>query len=134
MKFTCWMILTYFNRFAIKYPNKNTMFQKFHFLLKAVFNSLWIQNGVELVFESIFCRGFLIIFLLQYYLNWPNFTRLCLLLKLFSKIYFFVLCLGIWWRHEIDHPETLKFEWLGDKKRFWSEIKIIFLSFKSALF
>ena len=39
---------------------------------------------------------------------------------------FLVLCLGIWWRHEIWISGILKFDFLENKKSFWSEIKNIF--------
>ena len=40
---------------------------------------------------------------------------------------FLVLCLGIWWCHEIWKCTTLKCNFLGNKKSFWSEIKTFFL-------
>ena len=61
-------------------------------LLKFLFteDSLKIKNGLELVFSQYFSYNFLIkIFLLQNYINWPNFiTGLYLLTKLFSKMRF----------------------------------------------
>ena len=47
---------------------------------------------------------------------------------------FLVLCLGIWWLHEIWISEILKFNFLEKKKSFWSEIKQHFSKFTSALF
>ena len=44
------------------------------------------------------------------------------------------LVLGNWWRHETWIPKILKFDFQEYKKSFWSEIKSIFLSLKSALF
>ena len=46
---------------------------------------------------------------------------------------FRVLCLGIWWRHDIWIPENLKFDYLKNKKSFWFEIKNIIPYFTSAL-
>ena len=61
-------------------------------LLRFIFTEdpLTINKGLELVSRPYFLKNFLIkIFLLQYYINWPNFiARLCLLLKLFSKMCF----------------------------------------------
>ena len=36
---------------------------------------------------------------------------------------FLVLCLGIWWRHEILISKILKFDFLKNEKSFWSETK-----------
>ena len=61
-------------------------------LLRLIFreDSLKIKKVLELVSRPHFPYNFLIeIFLLYYYINWLNFiTRLCLPLKLFSKISF----------------------------------------------
>ena len=50
-------------------------------------DSLKIERGLELVARSHFSYNFLMkCFLAKYYINWPNFvSRLCLLLKFFSK-------------------------------------------------
>ena len=46
---------------------------------------------------------------------------------------FLVLCLGIWWRHEIWKCRILKFDYLENKKSFWSKIKNTFPSLTTAL-
>ena len=85
-------------------------------------------------FENHFSYSFLInIFLLQYYIKWPDFiTRLCLLPKSFSEICF-VSCLGIWWRHDICIAEKIKFHYLKNEKSFRSEVKNIFPCFTGAV-
>ena len=67
------------------------------------------QKGLELVFRSHFSQNFLInIFLLYYYINWPNFfTRLCLCPKLFSKMSFVV--------HALVFYEIMTFEYMKVK-------------------
>ena len=66
-------------------------------------------------------------FVLQYYINWPNFiTKLCFTPKLFNNM-FRVSCLGIWWRHDIWISEKLESDYLKNEKSFWSEIKNTFL-------
>ena len=49
-----------------------------------------------------------------------------LLPMLFSKMRF-VFYLGIWERHDIWISEKLKFDYLKNKKTFWSEMKDILL-------
>ena len=39
---------------------------------------------------------------------------------------FRVLCLGIWWQHEIWIFEKLKFDYLKNENNFWSEMKNVF--------
>ena len=43
------------------------------------------------------------------------------------SIKFLVLCLGIWWPHEIWMSQILNFDFLDNNKSFWSEIKTFFL-------
>ena len=72
-------------------------------------------------------------FVLQYYINWPNFiTKLCFTPKLFNNM-FRVSCLGIWWRHDIWISEKWKTDYLKNEKSFRNEIKYIFPCFTSAL-
>ena len=82
------LIWTNFDSFAITYLSR--LFQKLHFPIEVVLNSLLTQKGRELVFRPQFLQNFLIkLFVLEYDINSPNFIyRLCLLLKLFSKMYF----------------------------------------------
>ena len=47
---------------------------------------------------------------------------------------FLVLCLGIWWRHEIWKCKILKFDFLENEKSFWSEIRNIFLAWQVLVF
>ena len=47
---------------------------------------------------------------------------------------FLIPCLSTWWHHEILNSEILVFEYLKKEKNFWSALKNIFPSFKSALF
>ena len=66
-----------------------------------------------------------------YWITWPNFiARLCLLPK---KNVFRGSFLGTWWCHDIWISEKLKFDYLKNKKSFWSELKNIFC-FTSAHF
>ena len=44
-----------------------------------------------------------------------------------------MLCLGIWWYHEIWKPKVLKFDFLENKKSFGNEIKNAFPSITGAL-
>ena len=41
---------------------------------------------------------------------------------------------SIWWRHEIRMSKLLNFDFLENKKDFWSEMKNCFPSFTKALF
>ena len=50
------------------------------------------------------------------------------------KVKFLILCLGIWWCYETWISKTLKFYFLENKKRLWSEIKFFFPTFTSAVF
>ena len=43
---------------------------------------------------------------------------------------FLVLCLGIWWCHEIWKCRILNFDFLKNKKKFWRKIKTFFLMWK----
>ena len=65
-----------------------------------------IKNDLELVFRPYFSDIFLIkTSFLFYYINWPNFiTRLCLVPKLFSKMYFVF--------HAQTFDDIMKFEYL----------------------
>ena len=45
------------------------------------------------------------------------------------KVKFLILCLGIWWCYETWISKTLKFYFLENKKRLWSEIKKFFSYF-----
>ena len=67
-------------------PNQHTDLLRFLFTE----DSLGIKKGLELVFRQHFSYKFLIkTFLLQCYINGPNFmTRLCLLPRLFRKMSF----------------------------------------------
>ena len=57
----------------------------------------------------------------------PNFiNRLFILPTLFSKIYFRVSYLGIWWCHEIWICK-IKFDVLENKRNTWSKIKTFVL-------
>ena len=75
--------------FAITYY-VSRLLQKFHFQIEVVVNSLQTQKAMELVFRLHFLQNFFRkLFLLEYGINWPNFSnRICLLPKLFSKMYF----------------------------------------------
>ena len=75
-----------FNSKAIKIcPNQHVHLLRFLFTE----DSLNIKKGLELVSRPHCSQNFLINFIEQYYINWPNFiTRLCLLPKLFSKMCF----------------------------------------------
>ena len=109
----------------------SSLLQKFHFPIESVLNYLQTQKGLELVFRLQFLQNFLMkFFLLQCDTNWPDFiNRLCLL----HWNVFLVLCLRIWWHHEFWKCRTLKFDFLKNKKRFWSEIKKKFLQLTSTL-
>ena len=88
---------------AIKiYSNRNAVILWFFFTE----DSLKIKKGLELLSRSHFSQNFLIkIFLLQYYINWPNFiTRLCLLPKSFSEICFVF--------HAWEYDDVMTFEYL----------------------
>ena len=82
----------------------SSLLQKFHFPIEVVLNFLQTQKGLELVFRPHFLDNFLVnVFLLQYDINWPNFmSRLCLVPKLFSEMYFLF--------HAYTFENVMKFE------------------------
>ena len=74
--------------------------------MEVMLNSLQMQKDLGLVFRLQFFKKFLInFFLLQFDINWANFIyRLCLLPKLFSKMYF------LFYAQAFD--DVIKFEFL----------------------
>ena len=96
--FTCWFWLIW--RVLLLLFNILKLLQKIHFPLE-VFLILFI-NTEGLIFYSIK------IFLLQYYINWPNvITRLSLLTKLFSKRYFMFRYLMTSWNLRFENFQIL---------------------------
>ena len=90
----------------------------------------------ETIFQATpFVEFFDKIFLLSYYTNWPSFiTGLCLLSKLFSKIYSSFHAFAF---DDVMKFKILKFKNFSNKneKSFWSEMKKIILhSFKRTFF
>ena len=81
---------TNFDSFASIYLISVASFKSFNFPIEVVFNSLQTEKGLEIVYMSQFLQNFLINFFnSQYNTKWPNFiNRLCLLSRLFSKLYF----------------------------------------------
>ena len=58
----------------------------------------------------------------------------CVYIPSIQQNVFLVLCLGIWWRHEIRISKLLNFDFLENENNFLSEIKNIFPSFTKAFF
>ena len=70
--------------------NISRLFQKFYFPIEFVLKSLQTQKSLELVFRPQLLQNFRMkLFILECDITWPNFiNRLCLLPKLFNKMYF----------------------------------------------
>ena len=127
---------TNFDSFAIKYLIKVDCFKTSILQLKWYFIICKHKKGLKLVFGLQFLLKFLMkLSILEYDINRPNFISRLFTSKVIQENAFFVLCLGIWWRHEIWKPKILKFEkFLRTKRAFEVEYKTFFLVWQVLLF
>ena len=104
-----------FDSFCYYISNISRLLKKFHFPLEV--NFFQIQKGLELVFRLHLLQNFLMkLFLLEYDINWSNCINWpCLLLKLFSKMYF-LFCAQTF--DDVMKSKNLKFDFLKIKKSF----------------
>ena len=104
----------------------SNLLQKFNFPTDVLLDSLLTKKGLELVFWVV---AFVKLLDKIFFCNMTEIGQMsltdCLLLKLFSETYFFVLSLGIWCRHEIWISNILKCDFLEKEKNFWKKIKNI---------
>ena len=99
------------------------MHQKFLFPIEVAVDSLQTQKGVQYSVQfAIFYNFLMKLFLLCHDINWPNFiNRLCLLPNYSVKC---IPCFMLrYWPHEIWISKYLNFDFLENRKSFWSEIK-----------
>ena len=112
-----------------------SLLQKLHFPIEVVPNSLQTQEGLELGFQvPVFAKFSDNFFSFLIWHKLARFHSQTMYFPSYSVKRISCFCWGIWCCHEIWISKILKFDFLENKKSFWSEIKSISPNFTNALF